>query len=177
MKKIYTLVLLMASTTFIDAQQDSSYFINDGKLIYGDSVLLKIPENICNNAFGGEKLIVGNKFVIIRLIDEMENDRGVIIFDKKKGLINFDPVQAERKKYYQWYDCCIYVQELNGLLYFWDYIEPDGDYDCYYDSQTDMSMSSIPRYYIFEPESVNVETITLVNKCKVLIENEKIMCE
>lgn len=177
MKKIYALVLLMASCTIINAQQDSSYFINDGKLIYGDSVLLKIPENICNNAFGGEKLIVGKKFVIIRLRDEMENDRGIIIFDKKKGLINFDPVQAERKKYYQPYDCCIYVQELNGLLYFWDYIDPDGDYDCSDDSQTSGWRSSIPRYYIFESESGNVETKTLVNKCTMLIQDEKIICE
>ena len=177
MKKIYLLVLLMEICTSINAQQDSSYFINNGKLMYRDSVLLIIPENICKSESNGAKLTVGKKFVIIRLRDEMENNRGVIIFDKKKGVINFDPVQAERKKHYQPYSCCIYVQELNGLLYFWDYINSNGDYDCYYDSQTDEWISSIPRYYIFDTESGNIETKTLLNKCKVLIEDKKIICK
>ncbi len=172
------MVLLIVSCTTLNAQQDSAYFIKDEQLVHGTSVLLNIPKNDCYlNSINEYKLIVGKQFVIIRIRDEMENHRGVIIFDKKNGLVNFDTVQTERKKYYKSYECCVYVQELNGLLYFWDYIIPDGDYDCYYDSQTDNSMSLIPRYYIFEPESGNVETKTLVNKCKMLIEDEKIMCE
>ena len=177
MKKIYTLFLVMTSCIILHAQQDSSYFINDGKLIHGDSVLLSIPENSCYNDMDGNELTVGEKFVIIHLRDEMDNDRGVIIFDKKEGLINFDTVQTERKKYYKWFNCCVYVKELNGLLYFWDYIEPDGDYNCYYDSQTSTSMASIPRYYIFDSETGKVETKTLVNKCTMLIQDEKIMCD
>ena len=82
MEKVYALILLMVSCTTLNAQQDSTYFIKDGQLIHGTSVLLNVPENVCYDSMDGNELTVGEKFVIIHVRDEMENDRGVIIFDK-----------------------------------------------------------------------------------------------
>ncbi len=184
MEKIYTFVLCIASCISLIAQEDSNYFITttngEHYLIHGTSFLINTPENACYEYIEGSSLAVGEKFIIIHVRDEMENDRGVIIFDKKGKQINYDVVQNERKKHYKPYNCCVNVQELNGILYFWDIIEPfeDGkNYDCYYDSQTDASMYLIPRYYIFEPETGSVETKILKNKCTILIQDGKIICD
>ena len=108
----------------------------------------------------------------------MLNGLWAIIFDKKGNQINYDKVQNQREQYSQTSTCCIYVEEFNGKLYFWDLIDHDGeDYDCYYDSQTDASNYFIPRYYIFEYETNSLETKILKNECTRLIQNGKILCD
>lgn len=185
MKKIFTTILLVVC--FLNSslsQEDLNYSIENTEegqyLVFGKRIRINIAENTCFDYIEEKVIVEGEKFIIIHVQDEMENDRGVLIFNKKAEQVNYDPVQLERKKHYKHYECCVYVQELDGKLYFWDIKVPDGkadDYDCYYDSQLDFTSYLIPRYYIFEPETGNVETIFLSNKCSRLIKDGKIICD
>lgn len=181
MKKLLTiLIVLCSSITY--AQKDTDYFISKTKegtyLVKGSRFLINIPNNNCFEFIESPSITVGDNYIIIRLRDEMDNDRGVIIFDKKGNEVNFDIVQEQRKLHYKTYSCCIYVQEVKGKLYFYDIVDQGGkDYDCYYDSQTDGSDFLIPRYYVFDTRKNSVETIILKNACTNLIENGKIICE
>ncbi len=168
----------------IYGQEKPEYFINktdSGQyLVLGSSFFIDMPANACYEYPEYSSLSIGNKFIIMRIMDEMDNMRGVIIFDKKGKQINYEKVQKERAKFYEHYNCCIYVKELNGKLYFWDVIEPNADgkdYDCYYDSQTDASAYLIPRYYIFNPKKGSLETRILKSKCTKLIQNAKVICD
>ena len=185
MSKIFSAIVLIAGViSNVFSQEDSNYFIinaNEGHLlVHGKQFPLNIPENTCFEYLEEKHVVEGEKFIIIHVRDEMENDRGVLIFDKKKGQVNYKAVQVERKKYYPYHNCCVYVQELHGKLYFWDIKAPGEngeDYDCYYDSQTDLTGYLIPRYYCFDPETGEVETIFLSNNCTNLIEDGKIVCK
>lgn len=166
------------------SQNDFHYFIiqNDSlqyELVYGTSFPIKMDENACYEYVDEKYIVEGEKFIILNIRDEMENDRGVIIFDKNKGQVNYQAVQTERKKYYKFYKCCVYVKELNGKLYFWDFIYPfenEEDYDCSLDAQNDIPLQ-IPRYYIFDTETGGVETISLSGNCEKLIEDGEIICD
>lgn len=181
MRNILTILIVICSSITY-AQQDAEYFITKTKegtyLVKGTRSLITIPNNNCFEFIESPSITVGDNYIIIHLRDEMDNDRGVIIFDKKGNEVNFDTVQEQRKLHYKTYSCCIYVKELKGKLYFYDLVDRKGkDYDCYYDAQTDSADLLIPRYYIFNAKKNTVETIILKNACTNLIENGKIICE
>ncbi len=183
MKTFLIVCLMILSSIVVNSQQDSKYFIVNTDmgqfLVHGDSYLLNSSDNACGDFIDEMSIKYGKVFTIIELFDEQNNRRAVIIFDKKGNQINFDIVQLERKKYYDYYNCCIYVEELKGKLFFRDIVDPYEnmeDYDCYYDSQTDASEYIIPRYYIFDPKKGTVQTVMLKNKCTKLIEDGKIIC-
>ncbi len=129
-------------------------------------------------SYENTEIKVGEHFVIIRFLDEMENNRGLVIFDKTGNQINFDVVQEQRKLQHQHTNCCIYVEELNSKLYFYDIVDVERkDYDCYEDSQTDGSGFTIPRYYIFEPKKNKMEIKILEDGCQDLIKDGKVNCK
>ena len=177
---IFIILIIMPAITNAQVEADYSVKINDegAFLFYGTSYSINMPNNNCIEFIEDTKIIKGEKYILIRLRDEMINDRGVVIFDKKGNQINYDIVQEQRKLHYKSYECCVYVEELNGKLYFYDIIDLDGeDYDCSMDSQTDASDYTIPRYYIFDAKTNSVETIILKNKCTDLIKDGKLICE
>lgn len=93
------------------AQEDADYFLANTEsgqyLVYGIRFLINFPDDACYEFIENISLTKGNKFIIMYIMDEMDNGRGVIIFDKKGNQINYDKVQKQRKKYYQPYNCCI----------------------------------------------------------------------
>lgn len=127
----------------------------------------------------------GDLFTIAHVVDEMENAIGIQIFDKKGNEISIEAVQTERAKFFTPYRCCVYVEELEGKLYFIDPTILTGDldhpafedYNCSDDSQTSDILLNIPRYYILNPINGVVKTIILRNKCADLIQNGEISCE
>jgi hypothetical protein len=96
-----------------------------------------------------------------------------------------ESIQKERAKFYAHFNCCVFVEELNGKLYFFDIITPLGDYNnptskdynCADDSQTSDEPFIIPRYYVLNPLSGKVETILLKNKCDDLIQDGTVICD
>lgn len=165
------------------AQEELPYFINQTDsgqyLVDGKAYLINPTKNSCYEYAENTDIQSGKKYTIIRFGDEMDNLIGVVIFDKKGNQIDYQAVQEQRKKHYKPYNCCVYVQEFKGNLYFWDIIEPDedgADYDCANDSQTDASDYIIPRYYIFNPKKGSVVMKVLQNKCTRLIVDGKLNC-
>lgn len=184
MRRILTLFLISCfGLTY--AQDQPDYFIsetyNGAYLVQGNRFEISIPEGACFDSTIEHEITVGEKFVIVQIRGEMGGRIGVLLFAKNVGQIDYGQVQMERSKYYSYSNCCVYVEELNGKLYFWDITEAFDnfeDYDCSNDSQTDMSDGYvIPRYYIFEPEAGSVKTVILNNPCSTLIENGKIVCD
>jgi hypothetical protein len=183
MKQLSLVLLFCLSFVCLDAQEDESYFIADTEegqfLIFGKSWALAsvLP---CGDFINEIKVEKGFRYTIIHMYDEMYNQRGVLIFDKSGKRIDYSAVQNERSAFYDYFECCTYVRELNGKLYFWDLIEPfedKNDYDCYYDSQTDASEYLIPRYYIFDPTDGTVKMVILKKPCTKLIKDGKLNCE
>ena len=167
----------------ITAQQELNYAITtvDGvqQFTSGTVTSIAISNNSCVEQIEGHDITVGERFVLVQIFDEMENNRGMLIFDKSGTQINYDVVQEERKKYYPFFNCCINVVELANKLYFWDWVENDKTktpYDCYYDSQSETSTLVIPRYYIFDCDTNTVETIILEKPCDELVRDGKLLC-
>lgn len=178
------MIILATSLAPIKAQNNQEYFISQNGqgqfLNYGTQFPITISESACFESLELSYITKGDKFIIVDVVDEMDNGVGVVIFNKNGKQINYNPVQKEREKYYQYSRCCVFVKELNGLLYFWDvteHFDEFKDYNCYYDSQTDASNYLIPRYYIFNSELGDVETVILKNKCTTLIQDGKVICE
>jgi hypothetical protein len=182
-RPIITIFFVILECLVINAQENSNYFItntdNGQYLVYGRRFLIDHPDNACYELIEEITINEGKKYIVIQVLDDMENRRGVLIFDKKGNQINYEIVQNERKKYYNHYSCCVNVRELNGKLYFWEYTNLDSgeDYGCYYDSQTSEGNIVISRYYIFDPEASYVETKILQKNCKSLFLDDKLNCE
>lgn len=182
-RPIITIFFVILECLVINAQENSNYFIantdNGQYLVYGRRFLIDHPDNVCYELIEEIRLTEGEQFIVIEVLDDMENGRGVVIFDKKGNQINYEIVQNERKKFYNHYRCCVNTRELNGKLYFWEYTNIDSgeDYDCYYDSQTSDDSIVIPRYYVFDPETSNVEIKILQKNCRSLFLDDKINCE
>lgn len=183
MRKLSLIISLLFIAGASIAQEDPPYYLyqtDSGQyLVKGKAYLINRSENSCYEHIESNSIKVGKKFIIINLLDEMENMIGVVIFDKKGSQIDYQVVQEERKKHFAPYNCCVYVKELKGKLYFWDVIEPGkngADYDCGNDSQTDASNYIIPRYYIFNPKKGTVEMKALQNKCTQLIVDGELNC-
>ncbi len=140
---------------------------------------LEFPENGCfTKDWENYQVIVGEKYNVIRVRDEMENDLGALIVDKEGYQIDITKVQELRKTQYKTAKCCVYVEELKGKLYFYDIVDMDGnDYDCALDSQTDTEGSNIPRYYIFNPKKNKVKMVELETPCADLIVDGKLACD
>lgn len=185
MSKLYAIMIILATSLVpIIAQDNQDYFISknsEGQFLnYGTQIPITISESACFESLELTYITKGDKFIIVDVVDEMDNSVGVLIFNKNGEQINYSSVQKEREKYYQYSRCCVFVKELNGLLYFWDVTEPYenfSDYNCFNDSQTDASNYLIPRYYIFDSESGHVETVILKNSCTSLIQDNKLICE
>lgn len=184
--KVIFLIFIYPLAINLGAQEKSNYFIVSTEFesffIQGTRTSIVIPENACFEIVAENHITEGEKFMIVHVLDEMENGCGVLIFKKNGGQINYDVVQMERERYYSNSNCCIFVEELNGQLYFWDLttdFDDIKDYDCANDSQTDPTglPFNIPRYYIFNPELGIVETIMLKNNCDKLIQDGKLNCE
>ncbi|MGX1931279.1 hypothetical protein [Flagellimonas sp. 2504JD4-2] len=180
-KLYFPIFILLASCSALKAQQDIDCHIStiEGAqhLVCGASTAINIPENSCYEYIEEKTITVGEKFIIIQVLDEMYNNRGALIFDKNGTQINFDIVQAEREKYYEHYNCCINVKEYQSRLYFWDMVDENGeDYNCYYDSQTEYALYSIPRYYIFDAKKNTVETKIVKNPCSTLFQGGELVC-
>jgi hypothetical protein len=181
-------ILLALSICFLSISngngQNESYIImsnEHGNFLVkrSDAVSIELPKNNCYETIGEHTITVENNFILIELLSE-GNRAGTLIFDKTGKQVDYSKVQEERKKHYQPFNCCVYVREYNGLLLFWDIknaADHNKDYDCSYDSQTDASDFLIPRYYIFDPKTLNVVTRKLSGKCFRLIVDGKIACE
>ncbi len=72
-------IITMISFIFcinVNAQTEPDYFIADtdnGKyLIYGTRFKINIPKNSCYEYIDGSNLSVGNNFIIINILDDME---------------------------------------------------------------------------------------------------------
>ena len=121
------------------------------------------------------KVETGKKFVIISYFDEEEYRRESKIFHKNGSEINLDTLQSIRRKFTEFWECCIYVKELNGELISWDLTLYDEPYDCWMDSQTGGG-TMIPRYYTYNVITNTVKTTILKKPCSNLIQGGKIIC-
>jgi hypothetical protein len=180
MKKLLTIIIVLCSIKSY-SQNNLNYFITNtdegAYLVKGERFPINISNNSCLEFIENYTITEGDNYIIIRLRDEMDNNRGVVIFDKNGNNVNFDTVQEQRKLQYKTYLCCIHVEELKGKLYFYDIVDSEGnDYDCFYDSQTDASNFLIPRYYIFDSKKNTLETIILKTACTNLIKDGKLIC-
>jgi hypothetical protein len=190
--KRFLILISMGLITILEVhgQEEQNYFISQTQtnqyFVKGVRFPIKFPLDYCSTELGNTYITKGENFIIVQILDEMEGSSGgVLIFKKSGEQVYYDVVQNERKKYYENYNCCVYVKELGGKLYFWDVQQPFGDYekfeykdyDCFEDSQTDPFMFMIPRYYIFEPSTGTVVTKILKNKCPTLIQNGKVICD
>ena len=184
-RPLIILITCFACGTIIYAQDEAEYFVTESYegqyFVIGNRFPIAIPEDPCFESLEDTQVFVGKRFIIVQVVDEMENWRGPLIFNKEGDQINYDLVQREREKHYQYSRCCVYVEELDGKLYFWDVtadFDDKEDYDCYLDSQTDTTDGYIiPRYYIFDYESASVETKVLKNKCSELIRDGTLNCD
>ncbi|MEX0362242.1 MAG: hypothetical protein AB3N10_14795, partial [Allomuricauda sp.] len=86
------------------AQQELNYAITtvDGvqQFTSGTATPIAISKNSCVEQIEGHDIAVGERFVLVQIFDEMENNRGMLIFDKLGAQINYDVVQEARKKHY-----------------------------------------------------------------------------
>ena len=161
--KILSLIVLFSTTVY--CQEDPQYvlFYDDNGAYfeyYGDRYYLSEKATGCFESAESTKMTAGENFLIIQIYDEMENSRGVIIFDFYQKLVDISKVQEVRKDYYEFEECCVWVMEYDEKLIFLDISDLDSvDYDCYYDSQTDAAEYWVPRYYIFDPLTKEVEII------------------
>ena len=185
MLRVAYIICILCYSASVSGQSNSDYSVNETDsaihITIGSTYDINIPYGPCYGPDTYHDIFFeeGEKYILIDIVDEMENHSGTVILDKTGSLIDYDLVQLERSKYYQYYKCCVFAQEIKGLIYFWDVIEPEEngkDYNCYYDSQTDASDHQIPRYYVFDPQKNSVRTVILKNKCLELIEDGKIVC-
>lgn len=181
MKTFATLLSVFLSLSVL-AQEENSFKVKyEGNRPYlveqSSKTSIVLPPNRCYENIDPDAYTIEmtKNFVIVHIHDEMENNRGVLLFDKALRQINYDKVTEARKKYYKYSSCCVYVSEYKGELIFWDTTFDNEDYDCSTDSQSD-GYSNIPRYYVFSPKDMRVETKVLTKPCDQLFREGKIAC-
>ena len=183
MKSILVSIIFLFAVSFAFSQDRPKVkilMINDEATVgFSKDFYLEFPDNGCfTQEFFEYSVTIGEKFNIIRVGDEMNNLRGVMIVDKDGYQIDFSKVQELRRGNYHTYRCCVYVKEFKGKLYFYDIVDYNGaDYDCGLDSQTDGSDFKIKRYYIFNPKKNKVEVVMPEYACPELFVDGKLVCE
>ena len=83
---IILIIISLMNCIAVNAQEEPDYFIADTEsgqyLVYGSRFLISVPDEACYEIIEDVFISKGKKFIIMHIKDEMENDRGVIIFNK-----------------------------------------------------------------------------------------------